>query len=186
MKTAPTLTFDWLDEAHAEGLYTGFNDAEVSRFTAEKLPGSLEDLRREFAAFNAGPPPGSTEIWMNWVIRESGSQELFGTLQATAFVDDSLWIGYKLVRSAWGRGIATGAVQWLLQELARYFPGRVVLAAVDTRNHASQRVLQKCGFCYVRSVPAEIRGDPTLDYIYQYTLGAGGNKSMAQRVLNPW
>jgi ribosomal-protein-alanine N-acetyltransferase len=170
MKPAPTLTFEWLDEAHAEGLYPGFSDELVSRLTAEKLPGSLEDLRREFAAFNAGPPPGSAEIWMNWVIREGGSRELVGTVQATVFADGVLWIGYKLVRAAWGRGIATAAVQWLLQELAAHYPGRVVRAAVDTRNRASQRVLQKCGFDYLRSEPAEIRGEATLDYVYQCTL----------------
>jgi ribosomal-protein-alanine N-acetyltransferase len=170
MKTAPTLTFEWLDEAHAEGLYEGFSDEQVSRFTAENLPGSQEELRREFAAFNAGPPPGSPEIWLNWVIRESGSRELVGTLQATVFADGALWIGYKLVRSAWGRGIATAAVQWLLQELATHYPGRVVLAATDTRNHASQRVLQKCGFVYVRTEAAEIRDEATLDYVYRYML----------------
>ena len=84
MKTAPSLTFEWLDEAHAEGLYEGFSDVQVSRLTAENPPGSLEDLRREFAAFNAGPPPGSAEIWMNWVIRESGAEELVGTVQVNA------------------------------------------------------------------------------------------------------
>ena len=107
---------------------------------------------------------------MNWVIRESGAEELVGTVQATVLADGALWIGYKLVRSAWGRGIATAAVHWLLQELAAHYPGRVVRAAVDTRNLASQRVLQKCGFDYLRSEPAAIRGEATLDYVYQYTL----------------
>jgi ribosomal-protein-alanine N-acetyltransferase len=170
MKTAPTLLFEWLDEAHAEGLYEGFSDAELSRFTTEKPPESLEDLRREFAALNAGPPPGNPEIWMNWVILHSGLHAPVGTVQATIFANGSLWIGYKVVRSAWGRGIATAAVQWLLQELAPHYPQRSVFAAVDTRNVASQRVMNKCGFDYLRSEPAEIRGKSTLDYIYRYTL----------------
>jgi [ribosomal protein S5]-alanine N-acetyltransferase len=170
MKTTPSLDFEWLDEAHAESLYEGFSDAQVSRFTAEQPPQSLEDLRREFAAFNAGPPPGSPEMWMNWIIRDTRSRELVGTLQATVLADSALWIGYKLVRSAWGRGIATAAVQWLLQELALHFPHRVVLAAVDTRNHASQRVLHKCGFSRLRTQPAEIRGEATQDYVYHCTL----------------
>lgn len=177
MKTAPTLAFEWLAEAHAEGLYAGFSDEQVSRFTAEQPPESLEELRREFAAFSAGPPPGSPELWLNWIIRDTGSQELVGTLQATVIADGALWIGYKLVRAAWGRGIATAAVQWLLQELATHFPRRVVLAAVDTRNHASQRVLQKCGFSNLRTQPAEIRGEATLDYVYQYTLTHPGRTS---------
>jgi RimJ/RimL family protein N-acetyltransferase len=170
MKTAPTLMFEWLDEAHAEGLYAGFSDEQVSRFTPEKPPQSVAALRREFAAFNAGPPPGRTEIWMNWAIREPGSGQLIGTLQATIFTDGGLWIGYKLVRAAWGHGVGTAAVQWLLQELAGHCPGKKVLAAVDTRNHASQRVLQKCGFGYVRTESAEIRGEATVDYVYQYAL----------------
>jgi ribosomal-protein-alanine N-acetyltransferase len=169
MKTPPTLAFEWLDESHADDLYLGFCDLQVTLFTAEKLPGTLDDMRREFAAFNAGPPPGSLEIWLNWAIRDLGSGQLVGTLQATLFSDGSLWIGYKLVQSAWGRGIATGAVQWLLGELAAHYAGRPVWAAADTRNHASQRVLQKCGFTHLRTEPAEIRGEVTMDHIYQYT-----------------
>jgi len=174
MKTPPILTFEWLDEAHAAALYPGFSDAQVSRFTPEQPPDCEEDMRREFAALSAGPSPGSLEIWMNWAIREAGSQDLVGTLQATVFVDGSLWVGYKLTRSAWGRGIATAALQWLLQELAAHFAGKAVLAAADTRNHASQRVLRKCGFNPVRAEPAQIRGEVTLDYIFQYTLPQRG------------
>jgi ribosomal-protein-alanine N-acetyltransferase len=170
MTTSPALTFEWLEETHADALYEGFSDLQVSQFTAEQLPGSLADMRREFAHFHAGAPPERQQIWMNWVIRESGSQQLVGTLQATVFQAGALWIGYKLIRSAWGRGIATAAVQWLLQELAPHYPGRPVLAAADSRNHASLRVLQKCGFSHVRTEPADIRGEPTVDHIYQFML----------------
>jgi [ribosomal protein S5]-alanine N-acetyltransferase len=170
MTTSPAVTFEWLDETHADALYEGFSDLQVSQFTAEKLLGSLEDMRREFADFQAGAPPGRQEIWMNWVIRETRSQALVGTLQATLFADGALWIGYKLIRSAWGRGIATTAVKWLLQELAPHYAGRTVLAAADSRNHASLRVLQKCGFTHVRTEPANIRGEPTVDHIYEFVL----------------
>jgi hypothetical protein len=30
-------------------------------------------------------------------------------------------------------------------------------------------VLQKCGFTHLRTEPAEIRGEVTMDHIYQYT-----------------
>jgi RimJ/RimL family protein N-acetyltransferase len=170
LTTTPQLTFEWLAETHAEALHEGFSDFEVCRFTAENLPGSLAEMRLEFARFNAGPPPGRAEIWMNWVIRETHSPAPVGTLQATVFADGSLWIGYKLVRAVWGRGIATSAVQWLLKELAPHYAGKPVLAAADTRNHASQRVLQKCGFTHLRTEPAEIRGEPTVDHVYRFVL----------------
>jgi len=170
MKTAPSLSFEWLEEAHAAGLYEGFRDAAVSRFTADGAPASLQDLQREFAAFSAGAPPGRNEVWLNWAIREAGGAELLGTVQATLFADGAWWIGYKLVRRAWGRGVATAAVRWLLRELQAHAPGRMVFAATDTRNHASQRVLQKCDFQYLRTEAAEIRGEPTLDHVYRYRL----------------
>jgi aminoglycoside 6'-N-acetyltransferase len=168
--TGPSLAFEWLEEAHADALYPGFSDPEVSRYTAERLPGSLEDMRLEFARFQAGPAPDSGEMWMNWAIRDGSSGELLGTLQATVFANGALWIGYKLVKAAWGRGIATAALRWLLQELAPHFAGRTVMAATDTRNIASQRVLEKCGFAQLRTEPAEIRGEATLDHIYQFLL----------------
>ncbi|HTC43465.1 MAG TPA: GNAT family N-acetyltransferase [Steroidobacteraceae bacterium] len=172
MTTSPALTFEWLTETHADALYEGFSDLAVSQFTAEKLPGTLDEMRHEFAQFHAGAPSERREIWMNWVIRESRSRQLVGTLQATVFADGALWIGYKLIRSAWGRGIATAAVRWLLRELAPHYPGRPVLAAADSRNHASLRVLQKCGFAHLRTEPADIRGEPTVDHVYQFVLPA--------------
>jgi ribosomal-protein-alanine N-acetyltransferase len=167
---SPQLSYEWLEETHADALYTGFSDSQVSQFTAEELLGSLAEMRGEFARFHAGAPPERQEIWMNWVIRETRSRELVGTLQATVFADGALWIGYKLIRSAWGRGIATAAVQWLLQELAPHYRGRSVLAAADSRNYASLRVLQKCGFTHLRTEPAAIRGEATVDHIYQFVL----------------
>ena len=170
MANPPALTFECLDEYHADGLYSGFVDEQVTQFTAEKLPGSLEALRREFAEFHGGAPADSQQIWMNWAIRATPAQELVGTLQATVFADGAVWVGYKLIRSAWGKGIATAALKWLLGELAVHCPGKAVCAAADTRNYASLRVLQKCGFTYVRTEAAEIRGVPTMDHIYQYLL----------------
>ena len=31
MTTEPALTFEWLDESHADALYAGFSDLQVSR-----------------------------------------------------------------------------------------------------------------------------------------------------------
>jgi [ribosomal protein S5]-alanine N-acetyltransferase len=168
--TAPVLAFEVLDESHADALYPEFSEEESFRYTAGKRPASLEALRQEFVGLRAGPPPGSNDTWLNWVIREPATGNLAGAVQATIFSDGALWIGYRIIRSASGRGIATAAVQWLLGELASRYPGRGALAAVDTRNDASLRVMAKCGFSLIRTEPAEIRGEPTMDYVFQYIL----------------
>jgi RimJ/RimL family protein N-acetyltransferase len=168
--TASVLTFEILDESHADELYPEFSEEESFRYTAGRTPASLQALRQEFAGLRAGPAPGSDETWLNWVIREPATGNLVGAVQATIFNEGALWIGYRIIRSASGRGVATAAVQWLLGELGSRYPGRVALAAVDTRNNTSLRVMEKCGFSLIRTEPAQIRGEPTLDHIFRYIL----------------
>ena len=55
-------------------------------------------------------------------------------------------VGYWIDKDCWGRGIATRALELLLDEVAI----RPLQARVATSNAASLRVLQKCGFEIVR------------------------------------
>ena len=63
-------------------------------------------------------------------------------------MDSGLWevsIGYRLVRSAWGKGFATEAVAALLQAaFARESITRVIANTYE-ENLSSQRVLDKLG-----------------------------------------
>jgi RimJ/RimL family protein N-acetyltransferase len=64
-------------------------------------------------------------------------------------------IGYWIDRASWGNGIASRALQLLLQEVTN----RPLIATAATTNAASLRVLQKCGFVVqrVESSPATDR-----------------------------
>jgi RimJ/RimL family protein N-acetyltransferase len=55
-------------------------------------------------------------------------------------------VGYWIDRAAWGMGIASRALQLLLEEVT----SRPLIAAVATSNPASLRVLQKSGFVIER------------------------------------
>jgi RimJ/RimL family protein N-acetyltransferase len=55
-------------------------------------------------------------------------------------------VGYWIDRAFWGRRIASRALHLLLEEVAR----RPLVATAATRNGASLRVLQKCGFVVER------------------------------------
>ncbi|MCX9158629.1 GNAT family N-acetyltransferase [Niveibacterium sp. 24ML] len=164
-----SLVYEPLSEEHAIELHNDFLDERLYHFIPEGPPRSLEALQREYAEFNAGAPAGSGEVWLNWAIRDGASGTCVGTLQATRFADGLLWVGYKIVPSAWGKGIATSALSWLTGELFTKFDGQPLLAAVDTRNFSSIRVLEKCQFKLQRKEPAELHGKQTEDFIFQYT-----------------
>jgi [ribosomal protein S5]-alanine N-acetyltransferase len=164
-----SLVYEPLHERHAAELHLELLDERLYHFIPERPPKSLAALQREYAEFSAGAPSGSGEVWLNWAIREQVSGACVGTLQATRFTDGLLWVGYKVVPTAWGRGIATSALAWFAQELLGKFNGQPLLAAVDTRNVSSVRVLQKCHFELLRREPAELHGEKTEDFIYQFT-----------------
>ena len=160
------LSFELLQEQHAAKLFEPFQAEDIYRFIPERPPASLEDAQRQFKQFSAGPEEGSDEFWYNWVIRDANSGTHFGTLQATVFSDGLLWIGYKLASIYWNMGIATRSVEWLVVELKNRHPGLPIHASVDTRNHASIRVLEKVGFVQLRTEDAEIHGVASEDFIY--------------------
>ena len=62
---------------------------------------------------------------------------------------DVLNVGYWLGRPFWGRGIATAALAQLLGEV----PARPLFARVAEHNVGSRRVLEKCGFAQIETVP---------------------------------
>ena len=61
-------------------------------------------------------------------------------------------VGYWLGRAFWGQGIATQALTALL----KLVPQRPLIAEVAQHNHASRRVLEKCGFIAQHETPDEV------------------------------
>ncbi len=57
-------------------------------------------------------------------------------------VDEKRTVGYWLGSDYWGKGIATDA----LKQFVKRVPERPLYAYLAAHNHASRRVLEKCGF----------------------------------------
>ncbi len=64
-------------------------------------------------------------------------------------LDGTLHVAYWLGRPFWGRGIATAA----LAQLLACVPARPLFARVAEHNVGSRRVLEKCGFVQIETVP---------------------------------
>ena len=77
-------------------------------------------------------------------------------------------IGYVLSKDCWGQGVMPEAVQaviaWLFDEIKLDF----IICGHFEWNQRSQRVIEKCGFQYIKTVNFETKYDTvenTLDYI---------------------
>jgi RimJ/RimL family protein N-acetyltransferase len=118
---------------------------ELYAFTGGTPP-TVQELRDRYQRQVAGPlPPGRTEGWLNWVIRQHEDQRPVGTVQATITPDPAglraavAWV----VGAQWQRhGIATEAalalVSWLNDHgvttiTAAIHPGHAASAAVARR-----------------------------------------------------
>lgn len=66
-------------------------------------------------------------------------------------------IGYVLSKAYWGQGLMPEAVHAVLQYLFNTVDLDFVLVGHFDWNHQSQRVIEKCGFRYVKTVPYETR-----------------------------
>ncbi len=64
-------------------------------------------------------------------------------------------IGYVLAKDCWGQGLMPEAVQavigWLFDEVGLDF----ILVGHFEWNNQSRRVIEKCGFCYLRTIDYE-------------------------------
>ncbi|MGN1344844.1 MAG: GNAT family N-acetyltransferase [Traorella sp.] len=66
-------------------------------------------------------------------------------------------IGYVLSKEYWGQGIMPEAVKAVIQYLFDVVQLDFILVGHFTRNHRSERVIQKCGFSYIKTIDYETR-----------------------------
>lgn len=79
-------------------------------------------------------------------------------------------IGYVLSKDYWGRGLMPEAVRavirWLFQDVGLDF----IIVGHFTRNARSRRVIEKCGFRYVKTIPWQTqygRTEESMEYILE-------------------
>jgi RimJ/RimL family protein N-acetyltransferase len=115
------------------------------------VPRSREDFFASWANTVCGPTVGKQTIVVNGhIVGYVGTFERLGRLE----------VGYRIGREFWGRGIATRALTEFLNKERR----RPLFAGVSRTNHASIRVLEKCGFVlhgpdrYTNAAGEEIAG----------------------------
>lgn len=89
-----------------------------------------------------------------WAAIERASLQFVGWFHlrpAPGHSDDEPELGYRLRRSAWGRGLATEGSRALIEAAFTRYGARRVVAETMAVNVGSRRVMEKCGMTLVRA-----------------------------------
>ena len=143
---AARLTLEPQTAAHADEMFLVLCDPAIYEYEHEP-PSSVDWLRTRFGKLESRRSADGREQWLNWVIRLSGS-ELIGYVQATVTEAGRATIAYELASAHWGRGLATEAVQAMIDELVDHHCVSSVTAVLKRRNHRSMRLLMRLGFTH--------------------------------------
>ena len=147
-----------------EAMYQVFCDSEVMRFsdgvqTREWVHDWLHTcLERYYQTWGFGP----------YAIVEKQNSEVIGYCGLFFFPDvngqPEVEIGYRLVRSAWGKGYATEAVRTIHDFAFSTLGIKRLIAIIDPANMASIHVAEKIGMNYEQEFMREGYTHP--DHVY--------------------
>lgn len=140
-------------EQDADALFDLHNDPEVMHFLNGGRPASREKVRTQtlptiLRAYERHPHFG----W--WAADERSTGEFVGWFELRPNNDKPPYeamLGYRLHRSAWGRGLATEGARALIRKA--FTELRVIRVIADTMavNSGSRRVMEKAGLTLVRT-----------------------------------
>lgn len=151
-------------------------DPAVMRYINGGRPTTREDMRDDYlphwlAYYERG------DAWGFWAAIERATGAFLGWFhlrpQAGTDPDDEPELGYRLVRSAWGKGYGTEGSRALIDKAFSELGARRVYAATMAVNEGSRRVMEKAGLRFVRAFhadwPDRIEGEEHGDVEYALT-----------------
>ncbi|HTA65626.1 MAG TPA: GNAT family protein [Xanthomonadaceae bacterium] len=152
----------------AEALVVHANDPQVSRCLGDRFPHpyTLDDAHLFIA--HALHLPGERTYAIEINGEACGG---IGAHPGEGVERHSAELGYWLGRAYWGEGIATAAVRAIVPHALRELKLYRLQARVFADNHASMKVLDRCGFLHEAVLRRlVVKGDRLLDmHIYAIT-----------------
>lgn len=130
----------------AQRLFELNSDPEVMRFISKGEPTPLSKIQNEIMPlvlgyYRAWPPQGS------WAAHRRADDEFIGWfhLRPDKLAPEEMELGYRLKRTAWGKGLATeGALALIQQSFGSWGYGKISARTLAV-NLASRRVMEKAG-----------------------------------------
>lgn len=149
-----------LDDAHAA--FRLWGDAEVMQYVGDGTP--QPDVEASRRNLKWAIDYEAKHRFCRWAVVEKDSGDVIGSC---GFMfqngETDIDLGYYFARPYWDRGYATEVAAACLEYGARTLCLKTISATVDVRHIASQRVLEKLGFTYRKTVEND---DGTTDKYY--------------------
>jgi RimJ/RimL family protein N-acetyltransferase len=158
----------------ADNLLELDGDPEVRRYLLMPEPPTRADAARTLARFLAWyERPGGFGYW---AAVEKATGAFLGWFQFHPSRDNphEVSLGYRLKRSAWGRGYATEGARALIRKGFEEQEVQRVVAAALAANAASRRVMEKAGLTLVKTFLYE--GQEAVEYGQDRDQAAGKSK----------
>jgi RimJ/RimL family protein N-acetyltransferase len=158
----------------ADALVELDGDPEVMRFITGGVPTSREQIEREVLPAFLGDT--REDGYGFWAAVDKQSQEFVGWFHlrpGSGSPPDVPELGYRLRRTAWGRGLATEGSTALVDHAFSALGAARVVAETMAMNLASRRVMEHVGMSLVREFhadwPYRIEGEEHGDVEYAVT-----------------
>ena len=157
--------------AHAPVLFERMQEAGLYRFIPQDPPVTPQALEDRYDFLSARRSPDGREAWLNWAVRERGSGDHAGTLEATVYDEGTAMIAYMVFVPYQRRGIAAEACGRLLEHLFGDYGVGTIAAEIDTRNAASIALVESLGFERVgfQKDADHFKGSTSDEYRYEIT-----------------
>lgn len=130
--------------AHAREMFEVLSDPAIYEFE-NSPPSSAAWLEERYRRLEQRGPASGCEQWLNWAIRLPNGQ-LAGYMQATVLQDNTALVAYELNSRYWRQGLASSAMQAMLEELAGHYRVQTFVAVLKAANYRSSGLLRKLGF----------------------------------------
>jgi aminoglycoside 6'-N-acetyltransferase len=115
-----------------------------------------------------GPVPGQ---WIQLAIALRDGDRLVGDVGLHLAEDGrEVQVGYSCARAFQRQGFTSEAVRLLLATVAQDTACAKAVAVIDSRNLASERLLQSLGFSAVTTASTVFRGEPCVEVTYELPL----------------
>ena len=168
------LLLEPLSEEHALHLFASLSDPRIYTFIPQDAPISLLELQSKYRQLESRQSPAGDELWLNWAIQIRDCGRYIGLVEATIREDKTALFAYELNPEYWHRGYATEACLRVIELLFNECEVKEIIAAVDTRNEASYKLLERLSFQRVAILEKVdyFKGWESDEYIYKLVSGA--------------
>jgi RimJ/RimL family protein N-acetyltransferase len=160
--------------ADADNLVSLDADPDVMRFVPGRIPTSREEIENDYLPAFLGYYQ-RYEGYGFWAVIEKDAGDFLGWFHFRPGKDAApgeVELGYRLRKSAWGRGYATEGSRALIRKGFTELGVQRVVAEAMAVNQASRRVMEKAGLTLVRTFhqPSLHPGDGGQLKVVEYAL----------------